>query len=224
MGKPKYLTFPIILLADASENLRACLNDAMDYCLYDRSLRIHGDMESAADDLGIRYGNIKEDFKNGKMLYESIDAKCPKTSISKDMILEFYKGKKSEFEIITFIAFAAIRSILQTQAYKKITNDYLITRMAGNSRIGESLPIWIDKYNNRYQLTKIKNELELNWGLKIYSVRTRGYYVSFNLPQEELCFKVLAKSEKAKRAKLNIQKAEAEESAKQRLSAMFRDL
>ncbi len=223
MSKPKYLTFPIMILRDAHKDLQACIDNAFYYCLYDRSLRIYGDMQSAADDLEIIYGDLEESFENGRIIYESIDTKCPKTSISKDMIFKFYKEKKSEFEIISFLAFAAIRSILQKKKYQRITNAYLISRMAGNSRANDPLPSWIDKYNNRYQLSKIKNELELKWGLKIYNQRTRGYFVSFYLTREELCFQALAKSEKVKQAKLKIEKAEALELAKQRLNAMFRD-
>lgn len=83
------------------------------------------------------------------------------------MIFDFYKNHKTEFEIVVFLAFAAIRSILQKQPYTKITNEYLIGRMSGNSGKGEPVNPLLVKYTSRYRLDKIKNELQLSWGLTL---------------------------------------------------------
>ena len=99
-------------------------------------------------------------YRTGEMLYNSIPTNSPKTSILKDTLEEFWNIiNKTEFEIVVFIAFAAIRSILQRQPYTKITNEYLIGRMAGNSKAGEPIPDRLFKYNKRHQLDKIKMEL-----------------------------------------------------------------
>ncbi|MBK6936360.1 MAG: hypothetical protein IPH18_05365 [Chitinophagaceae bacterium] len=80
------------------------------------------------------------------MLYKSLPPKSPKTSINTEMIFDCYKNEKSEFEIVAFLAFAAIRSILQKQSYSKITNEYLIGRMSGNSGKGEPINLGLIKY------------------------------------------------------------------------------
>jgi hypothetical protein len=41
-------------------------------------------------------------------------------------------------------------------------------------------------FSNRYQLTKIINELKSNWGLVYYSRNIRGSYVSFKIDFESL--------------------------------------
>src|SRR4051812_17202517 len=151
----RYLTFPLIILRGFHVDIGACLNDAMNYCLYERSLK--KDVEQvewiglAIKEIeAVKYRSPKTSFDQGRMLYESIPDNSPKTSITKDIIFDFYKNSKTEFELITFMAFAAIRSILQRQGYCKITNEYLIGRMACNSSKGLPIPDSLMKYNNRY--------------------------------------------------------------------------
>ncbi len=205
----KYLNFPIALLRIDPLDIRGRMDAVMDYCLYERSLQFKGTekekIELARKDLGIKYGNLRNSYQRGAMLYDAIFPNSPKTSVTKDMIFDFYKNSKSEFEIACFLAFAAVKSILQRQPYTKITNEYLIGRMAGNSKAGEEINDFVFKYSNRYQLDRIKNELRLNWGLKLYSGKMRGYYVSFGLPLEQLIMHAELKRKKYREAKLKEQ-------------------
>jgi hypothetical protein len=73
--------------------------------------------------------------------------------------------------------------------------------MAGTNK-GEPLPEWLKKYTSRYQLDKIKSELELNWGLKLYGYHTRGYYASFKLDLPDLAEKAEAKRISLRRKEL----------------------
>ena len=166
-------------------------------------------IKEAGSFYGIKWGNKVSAFDKGKLLFESLPDKSPKTSISIAMIFDFYKNEKTEFEIITFLAFAAIRSILQKQPYIKITNDYLIGRMSGNSGKGEPINPLLTKYTSRYQLDKIKRELEINWGLKLYGNHTRGYYVSFELALDNLIMKAELKRKGYKEKQLRNRKNEA---------------
>jgi len=191
-----YFTFPIQLLKVQPSDSEICIknniDDAFSYCLYSYVHSENDNVEVCAKEFetaaSITFSNLKNAIANGEQLFKSIPVKSPKTSISKGMMFDFFKNDKSEFEIICFIAFAAIRSILQMQPYVKITNDYLIGRMSGNSKKGEEVSCFIEKYNNRYQLDKIKNELQHNWGLKLYARHTRGFYVSFTLSIEKLIY------------------------------------
>lgn len=208
-----YLTFPIMIFKYATDDIKKSVNDAMRYCLYDHCKDKTGNQSEliaeAEAHLGIKYGNKKDAYKEGELLFNSIPERSPKTSISKAMIFDFYKNDKTEFEVITFISFAAIRSIIQKQGYTKITNDYLIGRMSGNSKAGEPIPNNIFKYNNRYQIDKIKKELQLNWGLKLYGFHTRGFYVSFSMALVELIKHAEIKRKKTKEKELEQQKKEA---------------
>ena len=201
-----YLTFPVVILKEGFADIKNSVNNAMFYCLYDYCQRNSGGRESLIKDAesfyGITYGNKKRAYDSGKMLFDSIPTGSPKTSISKDMLFDFYKNDKSKFEVVSFLAFAALRSILQRQSYIKVTNDYLLGRMAGNSKKGEPLSDWINSYKSRYQLDKIKLELQANWGLKLYANHTRGFYVSFSLPLEQLVMKAELKRKRYKEKQL----------------------
>lgn len=211
----KYLTFPINILGFEPENICARMTDVMNYCLYDRSLSFEGSREEkiiqSAELLGIKFNNKEKAFKNGELIYNSIPVNAPKSSISIEMAFDFYKNEKTEFEIACFLAFAAIKSILQRQPYSRITNDYLLGRMAGNSKAGEPLNDFVFKYSNRYQLDKIKSELQRNWGLKMYCGKMRGFYVSFNVSIEQLIFYVETRKKKHKDSLLKQQISEAKE-------------
>ena len=221
--RTKYMTFPVVILKDGLTDIKRCVNDAMEYCLYDYYLRNDGEQQEMVDDAGffygISWGNKNKSFERGKIIYESIPENSPKTSISVSMIFDFYKNEKSEFEIVTFLAFAAIRSIIQKQAYTKITNDYLIGRMSGNKGKGDSINPLLAKYTSRYQLDKIKQELENNWGLKLYGNKTRGYYVSFKLDIKSLIYQAERRRKKNKQRKLQQEKKKAIEEIKRKFEA-----
>jgi hypothetical protein len=209
----KYLTFPVVILKDSITNVRDCVNNAMYYCLYDYCKRNTGTKENlikqAGNFYGITWGNKETAYEMGKRLYNSIPVKSAKTSINKKMIFDFYENDKTEFEIITFLAFAAIRSIIQQQPYKKVYKDSLIGRMSGNNgKVGEINPQLI-KYSSRYQLDKIKKELELNWGLKLYGFHVRGFYVSFKMSLEDLIKQVELRRKKIREKELREKKSKA---------------
>ena len=213
----KYLTFPIMIFKEGSKDIKNAVNNAMHYCLYDYCKEKYGNQSvliaEAENHFSITYGNKKNSFNNGKILFDSIPYGSPKASISKEMIFDFYKNEKTEFEIDTFLAFAAIKSIIQQSKYKKITNDYLITRMSGNSKKSDLIPERMMKYKKRYQIDKIKKELELNWGLKLYGYQMRGFYVSFTVPLLTLAVKAEVMKKKTKEKELQLKKNEARELA-----------
>lgn len=214
MSKPIFLTFPIILLKDGINDIKECMDNAMDYCLYDKYLRFqklhkYSPIDDAVDSLGIKYANIKKSIKDGKILYDSIDEKSPKTSVNEEMIFDFYKNKKSEFEVVCFLAFSALKSIIQKQQCKRITNEYLLSRMSGNSKTGEDIHPLLRRYTSRYQLNKVKIELQLNWGLKYYAVKTRGFYASFTMPIKALALIAVRNNKKYKLKKLEDEIKEA---------------
>jgi hypothetical protein len=88
-------------------------------------------LQIGASALGITFGDINWSYDRGKQLSS---VRGPKTSITKKMLIDFNKNEKEEFEVVTFLAFAAIKSILQRQKCTKITNKYLLGRMAGNAK------------------------------------------------------------------------------------------
>ena len=104
------------------------------------------------------------------------------------------------------------------QPYTKVTNEYLIGRMAGNSGKSEFIPDGIIKYNNRYQLDKIKMELKLNWRLKLYASNTRGFYISFSLKYDDLIFHAEMRRKKYRE---NLLKEEIKQSKMKVLNSIY---
>ena len=210
-NETRYITFPIIIMKDALLDIRGCMAHALHYSCYVYCLGENGNRADRIKEASIYFGiNYSANaFNNGKLLYESIPERSPKTSISKKMVFEFYMEDKTVFEIVTFLAFAAIRSIIQKQGYSKISNQYLLSRMSGNSLKVEPIISSLLIYNNRYQLDKIKEELQLNWGLKLYAQAMRGYYVSFRLELHELIEQAELRRTKSRLNKLKEDKKEA---------------
>lgn len=206
MSKTIYLTFPIQILKGGLNDIKGCTNNAMFYCLYYQYLRevkneSDNPLNKAADYIGINFSNINKASNTGKSLYESIPKNAPLTSITRDMIFDFYENDKTQFEVVCFLAFAALKSIIQDQGYKKMTNEYLFSRMSGNSKGKADIdPTLKPFFTSRYQLDKIKQELQLNWGLKYYAMKSRGFYVSFTKSLTELA-KIAEKNNKAYKLK-----------------------
>ena len=204
----RYLTFPIVIMKESLKDINNCISEAMAYCLYDNCQRSGCTPEQSANFFGIKYGNLQRSYKLGKTLDDSIPSKSPKTSINKEMMFDFLKNNKTEFEVVCFLAFAAIRSIIQRQPYAKITNDYLLGRMSGNAGKGADINPSLKKYTTRYQLDKIKTELQLKWGLQLYARQTRGFYVSFKMPLKDLIRQAELRRNKHKEKELRRKKTE----------------
>jgi len=215
MSEPKYLTFPIILFKNRLTDMQQGLSDAMYYCLYDKYLRLKGfnynePLKYAIIELNIPFTDPNEAFKNGKKIYQSIDEKAPKASISMDMLFNFYCNPKSDFEIHCFLAFCALKSIIQRQKYKKTNFNYLLSRMSGNSKKKEGIDPLLKRYESkkeRYQRNKLITELRLSWGLKYIAgnkdFKVRGFYASFTMQEKDLAVIALKGNRKYK---LNILK------------------
>ncbi|WP_299104311.1 hypothetical protein [uncultured Tenacibaculum sp.] len=209
----RYFNFPINLLKGFINNTEECLENIRDYSVYDTMLRLNIE-NTTCEDIAIRvaksyYRIDYADSFNGMKLYEQIRENYPKTGLNVSIFNDFYNNSKSEFEKVCLLSFLAIKSILQNKNYCLITNLYWYSRVSGlaNKVSNESLISEdLKKYFTRHYITKIKDELQLNWGLKEYSMGVRGFYVSFNLSLKELIENVELKKMSNRRKKLKLDK------------------
>lgn len=220
-NKKKYFNFPVVFLEGFLIDHKKCLNDILDYAMYAYCLKYDsdGDVKRAARFFGVSLGNEIRTYRNGNELFDSVPEGLPKVGISKEIFFDYYTNEKSEFQNVTLLAFLAIKSVLQNKAYCKLDNNYLFARMEGKShkiKNDSELSKELLKYKNEYQSVKIKNELKVNWGLIHYAYYTRGFYVSFQMPLEDLIFQV----EKMKKSNKLKEQKEKEKAA--RLAAMER--
>lgn len=187
-----FFNFPISLLRPAFINMKKVCNDIIDYAIYKQSETLQGNpakrIKDSSEYFGITLGNITKSLENGKMLFQTTPDKTAMTGISKGLLFEYYQNDKSDFEITLFLSFLAIKSILGKKSYCRITTDYLICRMAGYTSKSEitELPANLKIYLTRRKMDSLKMELKNSFGLKIYGRYTRGFFVSFELPIEQL--------------------------------------
>ncbi|HMP31832.1 MAG TPA: hypothetical protein PKD85_19675 [Saprospiraceae bacterium] len=219
-SEQKYFNFPIVLLQGFLIDDKKCLNNIFDYAIYEYCYKYNTDnVGQAARFFGVTMSNEAKTFENGNELFDSIPEGTPKVGINKYIFFEYCMNDKTEFQKVTLLAFLAIKSILQNKAYCKMEYNYLFARMGGKShsiKNDNELSPELAKYKNEYQAKKIKNELILSWNLIHYSYFTRGFYVSFKMPMEDLIFQV------EKKKKSNQLKEQKEKEKAARIAALNR--
>ena len=75
----------------------------------------------------------------------------------------------------------------------------------------------MQKYSMRYHIDNVLLELQTNWGLKLYSDHSRGFYLSFTKSLEELAIICIEDKAKSKSKILSQERAKAKESALRKL-------
>ena len=197
----RFFNFPVQLMQSAP-NMHVFGDNVMDYCIYKHSLTLEGaaekKMKDAAKYFGITLGNISRSLRNGREVYENMPSAPAMTGINTNTLFEFYEGNQSDFDIVTLMAFLAIKSILGKKSFTRITNEYLLCRMAGYDSKNEcnELPEYLTPWCKRRGLNRIKLELQKSYGLKIYARYTKGFFVSFSLSLDELIEVVETKRKK----------------------------
>lgn len=225
MRKPKlrftdYITFPIILLKDFPSDQIKMYDKVMAFVLYNYATKqlFHGALEmrieSAMEVYNYSTRSPAEILRLGEEVansgYKSM------TSISRAVLLDFFKKRNPKpFDVVVFLAFCSIRSIIGKKSYMKLTNEYLLSRMAGLEKIVEfdELPPHIKRYSSTYYCKKIKEELALYWGLKVVSgdtcFKVRGWYASFSMTQKNLSIEAISRSVAFKKAQLKVETKKA---------------
>jgi hypothetical protein len=190
-----YFNFPIQLLSGFMQHERECLINIFDYALTKRANSLEFGSQKqrfkdSAEYFGVTVGNTAKSLKNGTELIDSMPERSPMVGISRELFFEYYTNDKTEWDKACLLAYLALKSIIVSKPYCKVTNDYLFSRMAGLVNSSQELPAEIAKFKTERLTRKLKLELSLNWGLVTYSRYTRGFYASFTLSLEDLIYQV----------------------------------
>ena len=195
----KYINFPISFLKN--DDINTIIINAIAYQLYSYSFNKKITMEKSIEYFGVEVENIIEMEIMGKELYNKY-LSSPHTGVSVDKMLEFINLSKSDYEIDVFRAFCAVRSIIGQKKYRKTNKALILARMYGYNVYSE-IPCDFEenkkKYEKRYHMDMILNELQINWHLKIAS-GGRGFYISFVLSLTDL-FSIIYEAKKATQIK-----------------------
>lgn len=220
----RFLNIPIPLLRNLYIDSKEFFNDAFDVGIFLYSKTLEGDEEKQYNDslkfLGITQTDKYAGIQNAKNILSMMRDKYPVVGIDKDMLFNYYKQSKTEFEIICFGAFLAIKSIIGKKPYDKTNKAMIHARMFGYispKEMPEDLTPLQMKYKARRQMDKILHELQLNWRLNVLWNHHRGFYVSLELPLEKLAEVV----EKEKRSYKIQELKEAKRKAIERARLMY---
>lgn len=210
MGNEKrYFNFPIALLHEFFLNKEKSFTDILHFALYDHAfnkLNYGSLLDRFIESSKYHYvslGNPENSVEKGEEIYDEYCDQKVRIGIETNMYWEFANEEKEPYEYTCLIGYLGLKSILQKQAYCKVTNLYWLSRMDGYSRSVESieqLSTPIKALANEYQLKKLKYQLMENWGIINYGRYTRGFYVSSKLKLEDLIFEV-EKKRKARKVK-----------------------
>lgn len=220
-SKNRFLNFPISLLRDLYSDCRRFANNAFDVGIYIYSLTLEGDEKKRFDDAGSFLNVTNGSLKNAKEILSNISATCPRTGIDREMLFNYYRFNKTEFEIVCLGAFLGIKSIIGKKPYDKTNKILIYARMFGYCtarELPEALTEIQLKYKQRYHMDRVLTELQLNWNLKILWNHNRGFYVSFDLSLEDLAVVVQKDKRKYQLKQLQAAKQAAFEKAKRTAS------
>lgn len=198
--------FPICLLKNAHEDISLTCYDILCFAGYD-----HARNYDKGEDIGKRmfyagknrigfvFQDSERDYYRGEELYSNLEFKFPKVNIEVSKLVSMLGSDNSSFDVACFLAYCALRSIIQTDPYKDISSAFLLSRMLGSATtikglVDEQRKINPDKLperliflSKRYWLEKLKRELQYQYGITIFSAKHyHKTFYSFHLNYKDL--------------------------------------
>lgn len=225
MNDKKFLNIPVPMLKYLHTNSKKFFNDVFDVGIFLYSKTLSGNeikrFKDSAKFFHVILKGIDGSLMNSKRILNNLPDRYPVTGIEINMLWDYYKNEKSDFDIACLGAFLAVKSILGTKPYCKTNKALIHARMFGYSTVKE-LPLKLSgtekKYQVRWHMDKILYELQENWFLKVFSDHQRGMYVSFDLSLTDLALKSEASKQKTKIQLFKEAKKKAIEEAKSQLT------
>ncbi|CAM3401283.1 hypothetical protein [Zobellia roscoffensis] len=192
----KYINFPIQLLKGFLLDPQKVLYEISCYALffYENSPtnNTHNKFIGVCTYLGydIRPSMRDEMYQIGQNLHDkfALKSRPPLTGIKVQLLKEFQEEEHTKEEMLYFLAFLAIKSILYKKPYAKITNNFLLSRMDGRAKCcaKKDLSPEIRKYSSNYHMQKIRLALYEKWHVVSESKYMRGVLYSIKHTKEEL--------------------------------------
>ena len=182
----KYCIFPISLIGGMFENKKRTILKILHFVVKKQMQILKYDTYIEKMLTTTKYFGI-DFFKvfGSEHTFNSIDSDISQTKIAKvkikvEILLDYFKNEKSEFEIECFCGYCALKSMIGNKKIFKGTVKFLLSRMFPDSNNLKN------KYKKHYHYRKLMKELEINWGLKKLSSNARGFYFSFTGDYDEL--------------------------------------
>lgn len=171
-------------------------------------------------------GDFDKCLKLGKEIEKIIPANEPYPSINKNLLFEFRDGNKTEFDLMQFACYIAVRSILGKKSYCRTNKEMILCRAFGYASkkhlpdtFNPIIQELFNKYLKRYHIDRILQSLQINWNILIYSHNMRGLYIGLSkkITLENMILQAEIKKKKNQIDKLKKRKQEAKAKALQQL-------
>ena len=217
-----YFNVPIEIYKGFMLDSKGIMFNVAAYACYEFMTAQGCDIESAIKYYELDFSNIKQVEKTGYQLYNDLPRNTAIVGISKTVLIDYLNNDKTELEKATLLGYVAIKSIIGSKGYCNTNNAMMLSRMDGSNKncIGKLSP-QIAKYSKHYWCNKIRNELELSWGLT--TKQSRGVNCSFKLTHKGLLQAIDKTSKVSKLKKLKQDKKNAKEDFLQEQYKLQRD-
>lgn len=147
-----------------------------------------------------RFYEMKKDFSYifdwAPEMEKTIPDNSPMVMIPQIKLNEFLSDDtKTEFDLMTFATYLAIRSILGTKTNCRTTKEMILARAFGFRNMDElrlNPPTLFEKYSKRYWIDKLLAEVSETWGIHVYSTNDglRGMYVGHGISADDFGYYV----------------------------------
>jgi len=171
----------------------AVFEQALQFCSYE-SMVLNKASRTYFDNLAVKLGLSGDEFDlfdRSKELYEQ-NAKSVRCGVSMEVFINYLKTSKDDLDII-FRAYCATKAILGKKEYKKTRYKEVFSLMFGYTSyddISEKTRLELSKIEDSRYMKRLLGKLEQKWHLSIYSLNSRGIYISYKLAPVELIVEV----------------------------------
>jgi hypothetical protein len=225
MANGTFFNAPVAMYSWFLQDHKRVLHDVVDYACYAYKLQAGKTFKDAAKCLHINYRiDLKDAEKNADAIYKKYLKNGGATvGVNANVVWDYIsKAEPTERELMQFLGYMALKSIIGKAGYKRIINDLFLSRMAGETKTvpAKDLPEQIAKYGTRRRLDRLKGELIDSWGLAAYGQSTRGWFASFTIPLPDLIYHVEGNRAKNKAEIRRVDMQAAKEIARQRIAGI----
>lgn len=191
MKELQYLNFPVSFLR--KRDLEAVLEQALQFCAFESMVLKNGD-RAYFDALSVRLGISEVEFDlfvHSKKLYED-NVKSVRCGVSLEVFINYLRTSQDDLNL-EFRAYCATKAVIGNKSYKKTRYREVFSLMFGYTKyedISEKTRMELSKIEDSRYMKRLLAKLEQKWHLSIYSLNSRGLYISYKLAPVELIVEV----------------------------------
>ena len=193
MKELQYINFPVSFLR--KRDLKSVLEQALQFCSYETMVLNKYDksyFNSLVEKLGLSEVDFEYDlYASSKRLYEE-NVKSIRCGVNIDVFRNYLRTSKDDLNI-EFRAYCSTKAILGKKVYKKTRFKEIFSLMFGYISIDDISPesrLLLSKYESTRSMKRTFDKLEEKWHLSVYSLHSRGLYISYKLSPVDLIVEV----------------------------------